>query len=327
MKHITAILLCLVLAASVLPTVAEDSSSTAEKWADLLNAFGNLFESLSEDASEWAGSAWDEIQEAAGSASEWTQTHYDDLKEAAAEFADGTQSALESAMSWIESNWESLTNEFSEGADDLKARLNDIWDSVSKDAGEFYQNAADKWSSLKGNTALYTKLLSIGSKVLIHESMLETVSLIEDTAAEKQAEIPDDVRAVLDEMKQFAVEQTNMDEKIQDQALTDFMKEIGLDEEAFENQLSERFKLRIRRLGIEAETACLNEYMAENSLTFTSAARRAQDRLTRYAAGTLDLTDEQFDQAVKIIDKWAKEAGIDEAALVQKILEYMENKQ
>ena len=104
------------------------------------------------------------------------------------------------------------------------------------------------------------------------------------------------------------------------------MQEIGLDDDTFKARLSERFEIRLKRLGIEAEAACLSEYMAEHGLAFTSAASRAQDRLNRYAAGTLELTDEQFDQAVDIINKWAKEAGIDEAELAKRIMDYMENK-
>ena len=79
MKRTVAILLSFFLAVSVLPAMGEEASSTAEKWGNLLNAFSELFESVTEDAADWAESKWQDVQEAAGSAAEWAQSHYEDL--------------------------------------------------------------------------------------------------------------------------------------------------------------------------------------------------------------------------------------------------------
>ena len=65
--------------------------------------------------------------------------------------------------------------------------------------------------------------------------------------------------------------------------------------------------------------------MAENGLTFSSAALRAQDRLNRYAAGTLEMTDEELEKAANIVTEWCNQTGIPEDDLAMEILQYAEN--
>ena len=333
MKRFCATMMSIVLLFTFVPAMAEEPTTDEptigqrlDAWLEELNTWIDdtveEVEKTAGEVSDWATERWDDIQDDAGEIIDW-------IKDKADSFGKSAEESGKSALEWVENSWKDLIEKSSEQTRGLKSQVDEWWDSLSEGAGELFAQFSADWNDLKDNIGKYAEMIAIGSQVVIRESLLETVSLVEDLAAEHDIAIPDNVRQMLDAMKNYAenqdaeVTELRMDE----QALTEFLGEMGIDEETFQNQLSERFKNRLTKLGIEAESISLNEYMAENGISFSSAALRAQDRLNRYAAGTLEMTEEEYDKAVEILKNWVKEAGIDEEALTQSVLEYMENQQ
>ena len=325
MKRFCAIMLSIMLLATFIPTMAEEPATEP--------TIGQRLDAFLEGLSSWIDDTVEEVEKTAGEVSDWANERWDDVQEEAGEIIDWIKDKADSigksaeesgktALEWVEANWKTLIEKSSEQTRGLKSRVDGWWESLSGGAEELFMGLGESWNSLKGDISKYAEIIAIGSQVIVRESLLEAVSLVEDLAAEHEADIPDNIREILDTMKNYA-ENPETELKLDDQALTEYLNGLGVDDETFKSLLSERFKKRITFLGIEAENACLQEYMTENGLTFSSAARRAQDRLNRYASGALQMTEEEFNQAVSIISNWAKEAGVDEGVLAERILEYM----
>ena len=331
MKRLIALVLSALLVFTLVPATAEQPAEDDITIGQKLDAFleelntwlddtVDEVEKTAEDVADWANEQWDSVEDGAAEVIDWISDKADTIGKNAEESG-------KTALEWVESNWKTLMEKSTEQTRGLKTRMDDLWDSLSSGAAELFEQLEENWNDLKGNISNYAELIGTGTQVIIRESLLEYVSLVEDLAAEHQAAIPDNVRETLDEMTKLSesLDKSDAEFKLDDEAVTGFLKELGVDDKAFQELLNERFSQRLTKLGIESENICLSEYMAKNGLRFSSAALRAQDRLNRFAAGTLSMTQEEYDKAVEIVRNWVKEAEIDEEALAKMIMEYMAN--
>ena len=277
----------------------------------------------------WLDGLVDDAREAAESAAEWTSEHWEEVKGSAAELAGSAKEAAESAMEWTKSTWNDLWTSGSEAGTRISGTIgswiSDTWNNLKNDASERFSGVRESWNSFTHDAGELIGMIGLTGEIITRESLLETADFIEEKAAEQGIALPEDVKAALQAMRQNADKADGEAQvHIDDTVLSDFLPQLGLDKESFENALTERLKLRILKLGIQAESTALRAYMAQNGLAFSSQALRAQDRLERYAAGQLALGDDEISQAVEIIENWCKENGINEEELVLTILFLME---
>ena len=332
MKRIFAIITCLALLLTFIPAPAEEPAADKpsigqrlDAWLEELNTLlddtAAEIEKTAGDVSEWANGQWQDIQKEADEFAEWIRTKTDSIGKSAEESG-------RTALEWAEANWKALIEKSSEQTRSIGSKADEWWNSLNEGAKELFERIGNSWNELEGNVKEYSELIALGTRILIRESLLETVSLVEDLAAEHDAVIPENIRQILDAIKAYAegpgAENTEL--RIDEEALTGFLKELGVDEAAFQAQMNDRFRVRLQKLGIEAENVSLGEMITAKGISFSSAALRAQDRLNRYAAGKLEMTEEEYNKALEIISSWAKDAGIDETELVRKTLEYMATK-
>ncbi len=304
---------------------AEEAGSRIETQVkEWLNLFGGWLNDTAEDVqkaaeevSGWAEEKWTAVRGTAQDAAEW-------IKSKSAEWGESAQSAAQGAMQWAESYWKFLISTFSEKSASLKNRMSELWDSMKDGIRRLYESLTEYWSGLKNDTAAYGEIISGVTNIAIREGLQEYAALAEELAAGQEAEIPADVQAQLDVMKQYGTDETETDMKLDGEIVEAWLTGLGISKDDFEAQFKERFEKKLTRLSIQAESAAMNEYISQHGLAFSSAARRAQDRLDRYAAGTLDLTEGQFNQAKEIIEAWSREAGIDEKELVRIFMDNME---
>ena len=160
-------------------------------------------------------------------------------------------------------------------------------------------------------------MISGVTDVSIREGLLEYAALIEEIAEEHSAGIPEEIQGQLDAIRQYAEGETEADVKLDDGSLESWLSSLGVSPDEMQVQLKERYEKRMTRLSIVAGSTALSEYMTAHGLTFSSAALRAQDRLNRYATGSLDMTEEQIAQAKDILKGWCRDAGVDEKELIR----------
>ena len=298
--------------------IESQALSWLEKFEGWLGNTAEDVQKVAEEAAGWAEEKWTSVRGTAQEAAEW-------LKSRAAEWGESAQSAAQAAMQWAEANWKSLMSLISEKSGTIQIRINEFWNSMKDSVSRLYENIGEFWSGLKEDRELYSEVISGVTNVSIRESLLEYAALIEDLAAEHGTAVPDAIQEQLNALRQYAMGETEIDVKLDDEALEAWLAELGISKDELETMFKERFEKRLTSLEIQAESAAISEYMAQHGLSFSSAAKRAQDRLDRYAAGTLEMTEEQYKQAKDIIEAWCKENGIDEKTVIQLFMNYMEN--
>lgn len=286
MKQFLTILTCCVMILTALPAAAESAEpeKTPGQWLD----------EMLNKAGSWLDNAAEEINRASDEAAARTEQQLDALKQ-------------------------------SEGYKSAKAFITDTWKSISEGAGQLWNSISDGLDALKKDSDLMDQVLSVGGTTLIREGALEYADTVEALAAEHQAQIPETLQASLDKLRQSVADlQENNKTEFDETALEGFLRDIGMDKEAFEKVYGARLKLRMLKVAVEAENAALTEYMAEKGVNFSSAALRAQDRLNRAAAGTLSLSEDELDKAYNILKNWFDQSGLDENELVSRIMKKLD---
>ena len=288
-----------------------------EKMKNWFDSAAEDAQKTAEDAASWAEEKWATMRGTAQDAAEW-------LKTKAAEWGESAQSAGETAIKWAKANWERLMAHISEKSGILQERLSALWASIREGVRKLYGDISDYWSGLTEDRELYSEVISDVTDVSIREGLKEYAALIEETAEEHGAGIPEEIQGQLDAIRQYAEGETEADVKLDDGILESWLVSLGVSPDEMQVQLKERYEKRMTRLSIEAGSAALSKYMTTHGLTFSSAALRAQDRLNRYASGSLDMTEEQVAQAKDILKAWCKDAGVDEKELIRLYMDQME---
>ena len=337
MKRLLSVLLSLALVLAMMPAFAEEpvpqTDAEPAPQADTepapqtdTDTVGQEIDKLLEELDQWLNGLSNDAQEAAGQAGEWADKKLDELGKGAEKLGQESQAAADSVLEWLEKQWKELTENAGEQADALKGEMSDAWDSLSKGAEDLFSRLNEGWESMKDGIAQFFGKFDQSGKLIVRETILEEIALVEELSAEHEVPISEELRALLDGMKAFA-EDPDMElpeTPADDKPLTDFLAQIGVDEATFQQLLGERVEDRLTKLGIGAESKGLRDYMEETGIAFNSAALRAQDRLERYASGALEMTEEDVSKAVEILKDWAKQAGVDEAKLTEMILKNLE---
>ncbi len=322
MKRLLSLLIVLTVLMSGLSVAAEGQEDRTydNSLSNLLSGFGG-----------WLSNAGEAANQALQNAAEWTENSWNTIQQTATDLADNAKNAANQAVesvtgaagsvwSWIKDQWSSMTGVGSRMSGDTANWFMDVWSRLAEEAKRFFEDMKNRWESWIKTLEEFKQSYEQAMVAVVRISVREYNAMVEELAAAHGADIPEDVRRTLDDLQAKANGQPLDTEPDADVALR-FLSELGYDEDSLKTLLETRLKKTILSICIQAESACLKEYNAEHQLKFSSSAFRAQDRLDRYAAGKLDLTDDQIMQASDMITEWAKENGVDIDALGEVILQ------
>ena len=315
-KRFLSILMCLVMALAMLPAAAEQTQEMTP---------GQRLDAFLDALNSWMGEASDEVTKAAETASEWTGQQWQNAKEKVGEAVDwlgsnidqagqSARSLGEKAAQWLSENWQGVENWVSE-----------TWNTVKGGSSQFFGMAKERLEALEKDAGKLSQVLASSGRIIVREALLEYADMLEKLAAEHQTAIPENIQAAINDLRKAAYDSTSPEATLDEESLKNYLASMGVDKETFEQAYEAGLKKRMISVLVTAENACLSKYMAENGLTFSSAALRAQDRLNRYAAGTLEMTDEELEKAANIVTEWCDQTGIPEDDLAMEILQYAEN--
>ena len=307
-RCLSLILVCILAFGTVSATAGEAAKEPGirQQVTDVFTQFGS-----------WLGGVAESAENALDTAAKWTESHWDEIVETASEIADGAKEAAENAWQWTNDKWQALLSGGKEMKDGIGAWITETWNSLYGAVQTRFQHLFDIWSEAKLNSDTYSQMFVELKKFSQLLTYRETAAMVEEAAEAAQVDLPEDVRAAIESLRQAAASES-ADAKLEDPAIIDFLPQVGLDRERFEAKLGKRIEDRALKIAIEAESAYLNDYLSKNGLSFTSPVLRAQDRLDRYAAGQLSMSDEELGQAVTTITKWVDTVGIDLRRMVEK---------